>query len=605
MRRASVRILHHKWLLFLNLSLLVISGLSFGAGISMLLPIFSLMLKDGVSLSEMIQKKMTSPVLQPVAHFLLKVVPEDRFQAFVVVMSCVAILTVISAAAKYAQGLVVNWTIARVIQYWQRMIMEKVCRMKLEESWVRSSSDLLATLLFEPTNLGGGLNHLMGLTANALIRVAASLIVAFSIDWRVTSMVLASIAVIGASVAIINRQIRKVIAKENDAKAFLLVDTERIAANPMTIKTSCSEFRERRKFHYSAQMMLRFGFRRVRIRSLSSNMNELLGTLGLCVVASIVAHWILRSGYSADTFMTVMAVLVASLTGLKPLSEFTHDMQIADVSSERMFAVYDNLKCEPISWKERQKFPKLARLSQSLEFQNITYTYPGKHDPAIRDLSLSIKAGEFVAIVGANGSGKSTLVLLLSRMVAPQQGRILFDGQDIASVDLRSLRQQMTMVAQKTVLFQGSIADNIAYGIPWTSREEIIAAAKIATADEFILEMPNQYDMVLGPQGAGVSGGQAQRICIARAILRDPAILILDEATSQVDPESEGRIAQAMAQITKGRTTIAIAHRLSTVRNADRIIVMDQGRIVAQGTHRELLESSDDYRSIAQTQMNG
>jgi ABC-type multidrug transport system fused ATPase/permease subunit len=249
------------------------------------------------------------------------------------------------------------------------------------------------------------------------------------------------------------------------------------------------------------------------------------------------------------------------------------------------------------------ELPNLPRHHTAIRFDNLTYSYPGAKAPALDGVTLDVNFGEMVAIVGGNGSGKSTLVTTLARLIKPSCGKVLIDGKDIFEHDLRSVREQMAMVTQKTRLFKGTIAENIAYGRSWATPQDIAAAAKAATADLFIDEMPEGYDTPIGEGGEGVSGGQAQRLCIARAVLRDPAILILDEATSQVDTTSETLIAEAMEQITQGRTTLVIAHRMSTITHADRIVVMDAGKIVGNGKHDELLKTCPQYQALATGQL--
>jgi ABC-type multidrug transport system fused ATPase/permease subunit len=218
-------------------------------------------------------------------------------------------------------------------------------------------------------------------------------------------------------------------------------------------------------------------------------------------------------------------------------------------------------------------------------------------------VNLVVPKGKSVAVVGRNGSGKTTLLSLLPRFYEPQQGSILVDGMDIRDVTLGSLRKQIGIVTQDSVIFPGTIAENIAYAMPLATREQVTAAAKRAFAHEFILEKPNGYDAVLGEHGAQLSGGQKQRLCIARAILRQTPILILDEATSQVDAESEHLIQQAIESIMHERTTFVIAHRFSTIVSADTIVVMDRGQIVGVGAHEELLKSCETYQNLYERQM--
>jgi subfamily B ATP-binding cassette protein MsbA len=232
----------------------------------------------------------------------------------------------------------------------------------------------------------------------------------------------------------------------------------------------------------------------------------------------------------------------------------------------------------------------------------VNFVYAGANRSAVRNVSLTVRKGERIALVGPNGSGKTTLVSLLPRFFPITSGRILIDDHDINEVSLRSLRDQFSLITQESVIFPDTVRANIAYGRLNATDEEIITAAKKAFADEFIRELPEGYDSIVGEHGATLSGGQRQRIAIARAILRDAPILIFDEATSQVDPESEQKIHQAMHAFLADRTAFVIAHRYSTVSDADRIVVMDGGEIVAVGPHEQLLKSCDLYRRLYETQ---
>ncbi len=245
----------------------------------------------------------------------------------------------------------------------------------------------------------------------------------------------------------------------------------------------------------------------------------------------------------------------------------------------------------------------LPRHSRAIELQNVSFRYPGAADDALRDINLTVQAGRTIALVGPNGCGKTTLVSLLPRLIDPTSGCVQIDGQDISQYSLRSLRRQIGLVTQDTVLFNATIAENIAYGLRRPKDADVLAAAQKAYVDEFVREMPEGYDTIVGEHGATLSGGQKQRIAIARAILRDPAILIFDEATSQIDADSEQRIHQAMDEFVQGRTALMIAHRFATVLQADEIIVMAAGSILNVGTHRQLLDRCELYRHLYKTQL--
>ena len=244
----------------------------------------------------------------------------------------------------------------------------------------------------------------------------------------------------------------------------------------------------------------------------------------------------------------------------------------------------------------------LSRHQHSIELSNVSFTYENTDIPALCEVTISIPHGQRVAIVGPNGSGKTTLVSLLPRLLSPQEGAITIDGVDIESVNLHSLRNQMGVVTQETVLFHGSIESNIRFGSVAT-RSAVEHVAQQAHADEFILEIDGGYDAVVYEHGTSLSGGQRQRLAIARALLRDPSILIFDEATSQVDAESEALISDTLKNYCNGRTVLVIAHRMSTVKTADRILVLDRGRLVGDGTHDELLTTCDVYQRLTETQL--
>jgi len=298
-----------------------------------------------------------------------------------------------------------------------------------------------------------------------------------------------------------------------------------------------------------------------------------------------------------DKFLTWMVALFALFDPVRKLAKVSMRFQQSEAAAKRVFELHDTPR-EP----HTVGAPPLPRHRKTIEFRDVSFRYPSAVEDAVRNANLCIKAGQTAAVVGPNGSGKTTLMSMVPRLLNPTSGKILIDGIDIATVSLKSLRQQIGLVTQDTVLFHATVAENIAYGKRRASQEEVLAAAKKAFVDEFIQHLPDGFNTLVGEYGATLSGGQKQRISIARAILRDPAILIFDEAMSQVDAESENRIHQTLAEFTKGRTTLLIAHRFATVLAADLIVVMNASAIIDSGTHQELLGRCDLYRTLYQTQ---
>jgi ABC-type multidrug transport system fused ATPase/permease subunit len=326
----------------------------------------------------------------------------------------------------------------------------------------------------------------------------------------------------------------------------------------------------------------------------------------------IAAYAVFKKDFPAKDLVGGLVALFAAGASFKPLTGLITDIQTSTGAAARLEEI---MKIRPEPGHD-SKLPRLERHKESIEFRGVSFTYPGSARPALSEIELKVPHGQRVAVVGPNGSGKTTLLALVPRLFDPDPDAVIdassngklphgifIDGVDIRSVSIRSLRRQIGVVTQETVLFRTTIRANIGYGAEDATSERIESAAKTARAHEFIAALPKGYDTPVGEQGLTLSGGQRQRLAIARAVLREPSILILDEATSMIDADSEAKIAEAIAEFSAGRTCLIVAHRLSTVINADRIIVMDQGKIVDQGTHAELLSRCPVYRLIAENQL--
>ena len=319
--------------------------------------------------------------------------------------------------------------------------------------------------------------------------------------------------------------------------------------------------------------------------------------LGFVLTLYLGGRAALAGQLSVGTYGFMVFIVQDLLWPFTFLSEIVDEYQRAMASVRRVMGLLDT----PVAIVPGQQPLPLGTVRGAVQFEAITFAYHGRH-PVLKDLSLHVPAGATIGIVGATGSGKSTLVKLLLRFYDVQGGRICIDGQDICDLNARDLRRCIGWVSQDVFLFHGTVAENIGYGTFDATREQIIHAAKSAEAHDFIQELPQGYDTIVGERGQKLSGGQRQRLAIARALLKNPPILVLDEATSAVDNETEAAIQKSLAVITQGRTTIAIAHRLSTIRSADCIYVMDRGQIVEQGTHEELLRQNNLYAGLWQVQ---
>jgi subfamily B ATP-binding cassette protein MsbA len=326
-----------------------------------------------------------------------------------------------------------------------------------------------------------------------------------------------------------------------------------------------------------------------------------MAIVAIMALALLAAHEILEGRMKFDNFLMSLASLGVAGGSLKPLTGLLNDIQASSAPAERILEIM----AIPAEGMRERDLPELPRHRSSIEFKGVRFRYEGADRDALRGVDLNIAHGEFIAIVGPNGCGKTTLASLLVRLFDPTEGSVRIDGFDLEGVSLRSLRSQIGVVPQEPLLIRGSIRDNVTLGIDRVDEGALARAMELAHADRFVAALPQGIDTMLGEGGTGLSGGQRQRLAIARALVRDPSVLILDEATSQIDAESEAQISAAIDGFREGRTVIAIAHRLTTVRSADRIVVMDDGAVVDAGPHAELFGRCDLYRRLVQTQLVG
>ncbi len=419
--------------------------------------------------------------------------------------------------------------------------------------------------------------------------------VAFYRDWK-----LAVVAFLILPAAIIpiyqfSRRIRRVTIKGQELMARLTNLIHETTTGVRIVKAFNMEAYEQKRFRQENARYVKQIMKRVRIRALSSPVMELIGGGVVCLIVFLGSYYVSR-GYSLGKLASFLSALLLIYRPMRSLVETNNVLQEGLAAGTRIFELLD----EKPQVTERNGASPLTGVGESIEFNNVSFMY--EQDRVLRDINLKVNVGEVVALVGSSGGGKTTLVNLIPRFYDVTEGEILIDGIDIRTFTVESLREQIAIVTQQTILFNDTVRNNIAYGSFDRSENEVIAAARAANAHEFIQNLPEGYDTIIGEQGVKLSGGERQRIAIARALLKDAPILILDEATSSLDSEAELEVQKALDKLMAHRTVFVIAHRLSTIRKAGRILVVQDGRIVEEGDHKQLMSLGGEYRRLYRMQ---
>jgi ATP-binding cassette, subfamily B, bacterial MsbA len=390
----------------------------------------------------------------------------------------------------------------------------------------------------------------------------------------------------------LGKKIRKVTRKGQAKTGLLLTLLHETIQGTRIVKAFGMESYEQERFDKESERLFRLGIRATRTRAMVGPVTELLSAFAIGGVVGYGGFSVIGGSRTQGQFMAFLTAMFMMYQPFKKLASTNSLVQQGIAAAERVFEIFDT----PSDVEEKPEARTAAKFSESIEFQNVSFGY--RDTPVLKNINLKIASGEMVALVGVSGVGKSTLADLVPRFYDATAGNVKLDGVNIRDLKLQSLRSQIGIVTQQTFLFNDTVRNNIAYGDRSKGMDEIVAAAKAAHAHDFVTAMPQGYDTVVGELGAKLSGGERQRLSIARALLKDPPILILDEATSSLDSESERLVQEALERLMVGRTTLVIAHRLSTIRKADRIVVLVKGRIVEQGTHDELLAQKAEYNKL-------
>ena len=423
----------------------------------------------------------------------------------------------------------------------------------------------------------------------------------FSISWQLSLVALLVFPLSGGLIQKIGKSLKRKSRRVQERISDITSILQEAFTGIKVVKAFAMEDYEDKKFRHKTQEHFRAVLRQVRLNRLSRPVSETLGVGIMAFVLWFGGRLVLQGQLlSSEDFIRFIIILFSVMDPIKSLGELNNNIQIALASGKRIFDVLDT----PISITNRPNAITKTSFEHELRFENVSFRYQPTEEWVLRNINLVVEKNQKVALVGSSGAGKTTLVNLLPRFYDVVEGAITIDGVDIRNITLDSLRQLMGIVTQEVILFNDTVANNIAYGMSNYSREEIERAARQANAYEFIMELPDGFETVIGERGMRLSGGQRQRISIARAILKNPPILIFDEATSSLDSESEYLIQEAVEHLMRDRTVLMIAHRLSSIIHADRIVILEEGQITDEGAHHELLNRSERYKYLYELQFS-
>ncbi len=433
------------------------------------------------------------------------------------------------------------------------------------------------------------------------VMIVACLGMMLVISWQLTIFVFVMLPIFGFIMGAVGKKLKEKSMKAQDKWGDILSNVEETIGGLRVVKAFNAEKVMERRFDNQTEDLYRINNAVLRRTTMAHPMSEFLGTTAVAIILWFGGSLILtdRSSIDAASFIYYMVMFYSIINPAKEISKVSYLIRKGMAAKERIDKILDAEN--PIHDPARPVALPADSGKSEVAFRNVTFSYDGERD-VLRDINLTVRPGETVAIVGQSGSGKSTLVDLIPRFWDVEQGSVMVDGIDVKDLRVKDLRGLMGNVSQEAILFNDTIFNNIAFGTPDATPERVEEAARVANAHDFIMATPDGYQTVIGDRGCRLSGGQRQRISIARAILKDPAILILDEATSALDTESERLVQEALEKLMKGRTTIVIAHRLSTIANADRICVLKEGAIVEEGTHDRLIAKGGLYRHLVDMQ---